>query len=388
MTRISYTVEKSCSKHKLLKPGTLPRGGHVSMTPRRIFALGSLILQDPSVNRRSVVQTQKLWRNLYGLYGVYLAFERSQIVASATGEHLTRISEIVGIACGLAALTREFVVPLNRVGRFLGRGGGRRLDFEFYVNGHRYFHEAKGTTYNGNTSTLKADIDDQADATAKLCAKAGHGPKLAGATGSIARIQHVSRKQFDSSVLIVDPPTTARGRASKRRELATLLRHYASILAVTHTRSQTDNPPDIVNWLEHVISELESNRRPPATSPARLLLKGRVTEKFRSEKFGGTYFDARSTPAAAAQFATFEEASAALRDPLSFYGVSNTVTEMIRSCSWEELLNYSHPKPTNTAKIVLESSGVLMMQARSTREFDGAAQSGFNAFKRAQRGPA
>jgi hypothetical protein len=330
MSDIPYIVDDSCAGHPLLRRGTIPRSGFLKMNPRKVFSLGSLVLQDASVNRRTLKETNRLWSNLHALYGVYLTFSRSQIVASAAGEQLTKVSEIVGIACGLAALESEFEVPRNRITRYLGGGVGRRMDFEFYVDGRRYFHETKGTTYAAKLNSLRHEIVRQAVDTAKTCSSRGNGPKLAGTTGSVTLIRQSSRQQFNTSVLLVDPPASPGHPASERLELAAVLRHYAGVLAVTHMRSATNDPPDGLDWISNIVSVLESGKSPPTAAPKRLLLRGRLTEKYKSEEFGGSYFDMRATEIAATHFSTFEDATAALSDPVSFVGVTKLVTDLIQ----------------------------------------------------------
>ena len=155
MSLIDYTVENSCITHPLITASSLPKAGKIRVTPRRLFVLGSLIMQDSSVGRDSLKETQQLWQNRHGDYIVYLTFPSKNILTKAFGERLTDLSEIVGIACGLAVLKSESQVNLNRLQRFEPKSKKRRADFQFYKDGFRYFHECKGITYKSELSRAR-----------------------------------------------------------------------------------------------------------------------------------------------------------------------------------------------------------------------------------------
>src|SRR5271167_388641 len=138
MTQISINVEASCSKHPKLKPGSaLPRNGQTRVSQQRLFTLGSLWLQDDAKDEfRTFAQTQILWNTLNLQYAAYLTFEPQQLTTDAAGEKLTKLSEVVGVGLGIAAMCAQFEVNLNRFRRFMTIGSStRRVDFEYYSGG-------------------------------------------------------------------------------------------------------------------------------------------------------------------------------------------------------------------------------------------------------------
>ena len=128
---------------------------------------------------------EELWASLFNIYCRYLEISNGQLAAIVAEEHLKDISEFIGIAYGILALTSEFSVELNRIQRFTPTGRKKRVDFEFVVGGSRYFHETKGTTYENRVSKLRQDILKQKSSTRDYCAKPGQTPATA-CTGSIA----------------------------------------------------------------------------------------------------------------------------------------------------------------------------------------------------------
>jgi hypothetical protein len=149
ISKISVRIEKSCGAHPLFSSGSpVPRTAELEVSPRRLFGFGSLALQDPDVEgRRTPAEAEHLWHSLNELYGVFLEFTDNNITANSGSDDLIKLSEYVGVGCGLAALCEQLDLNVNRISRFIVKGRQRRADFEFYSDGNRFFHETKGTTH-------------------------------------------------------------------------------------------------------------------------------------------------------------------------------------------------------------------------------------------------
>src|SRR5664279_2498100 len=127
-SKIPVRIEKSCKAHPLFSSGSsVPRTAELAVSPRRVFGFGSLALQDPDVEgRRTPAEAERLWRSLNELYGVFLEFTDSNITAnSSASEDLIKLSEYVGVGCGLAALCEQLDLNVNRISRFIVKGTQR-----------------------------------------------------------------------------------------------------------------------------------------------------------------------------------------------------------------------------------------------------------------------
>src|SRR3974390_1473649 len=135
MSQIPINVEASCGQHPLLKAGdAVPRIGQTRVSQQRLFSLGSLWLQDNKKTQfRTFKATQAAWGFLNMRYSAYLTFSPQQLTTDADTEMLTDLSEVVGVALGVAAIYAQFNVNLNRFRKFATPGTStRRLDFEYY----------------------------------------------------------------------------------------------------------------------------------------------------------------------------------------------------------------------------------------------------------------
>lgn len=345
MSRIQVLVEKSCKKHPCLNNGkTLPRQGFVALNGERLFALGTLALQDPDIGLHTLVQTRPRWEHLQGTYKGYLTFPAGQIETIAKDERLTKLSEIVGIGCGIAALNSQFSMNINRFERFTPVSKGRRVDFECRARGRRYFHETKGTTYWSRIDTLRKDILEQKDETKKFCKEKGKGPRVTACTGSIAVYRHAKRTTFDTTILLLDPPPgeDQGGRAVEESdELATVLRYYQNFYAVTHSSVANPGRSGLGEWLATVVRALINGESAPRSAPRGLVARAPLGQTGSGGvRYRGTWFDARITRPVVRQFTSFEEASRTIQDPVTFIGVSEVVTSLIQECRWEGLLDF------------------------------------------------
>jgi hypothetical protein len=125
-----------------------------------LFTLGSLYLQDiKKAKLSSYKETREHWSVLHAQYADYLTFEPTEITTDADSERLQRLSEVVGIALGMAAMVVEFNVNQNRFNKFMAPCSVKnRVDYEYYSGGQRYFHETKGTTSEQTASDMRGDI--------------------------------------------------------------------------------------------------------------------------------------------------------------------------------------------------------------------------------------
>lgn len=343
MTKLNVIVDASCASHPHIRSGMVPRQGLINVSPRRLFSLGSMIFQDAVVGRKTYKQTKLLWETLHGQYNVYLDFGSREIITGARSEFLTKLSEIVGIGCGLAALASEFDVNINRFSRFLPSTNTRRVDFEFLKKRRRFFHETKGTTYNENVNSLKSDIILQKNDTGTYCNGPGNGPAMTASTGSITVYQHQDRSGHSSCVYLVDPPVAVGGydQMQEPDELVRVLKYYYNYLKVTHFVPANRDLMGISKWLEILINMLERGKPLPKTPPKNMIARARVTELGSDGmSYGGSFIDARTSVASLRKFATFEEADANIVSPTSFVGVSQELVQLIIRCDWDGVLGF------------------------------------------------
>lgn len=362
MSMISYTVERSCASHPLLNSRSVPRTGRVRLDHTRLFALGTLILQNSS--ERSLLsfeQTKRKWTCLSGRYRVYLRFPKDNIVATASGEDLVKLSEIVGVACGLAVLKRESRANINRFRRFRPNSPGKRTDFEFYYGGNRFFHESKGTTYPKDFQKFRKTILAQKRATKSLCRQSGRGPRPLAITGSISIYSHKDRSGTMSHIFLVDPPARGPNRHPPQyAELMSVLQYYLNFYSLTHVRPRNKELMGMAAWLKSVIRSLQAGKAPPKQAPSnpRLIARARGRISMCSKSvYEGTVFDDRLSLASMHRFSSFEEATRAISPPATFIGISKNVTDLIVKCQWDRLLKYKdkNASKVSAAQVILES---------------------------------
>jgi len=350
MSQIPINVEASCAAHPLLKAGSaLPRIGQVRVSQQRLFSLGSLWLQD---NKKAQFRTWKQTRDAWGFlnmrYAAYLTFSAQQIITDAETELLTDLSEVVGVALGVAAMNAQFNVNLNRFRKFATPGAStKRLDFEYYSGNQRFFHETKGTTYDTRVQGLCDAIDAQKSQTQTYVSNQSGQVAISGCTGSIAQYRHVDRTHFISQITLIDPPPPDQEgarRPSESDELACVLRYYQNFYAATHSLPREGRLIGLADWLAQVASGLEGGGTAPTSAPPNLRVTARVGEPdVPYSLYRGTFFDARLTRRSLLTFRTFAEASRRMESPVNFVGVSDDVTSLIRECRWTDLLAYSNP---------------------------------------------
>ena len=361
ITTISVTVEGSCANHPLLAAGaTLPKKNNLTITPEILFGVGSLRCQSADLELYSYVDTVQLWQSLHQIYGRYLSLLDVKFVALATGEQLRDISEFVGVSYGLLAVNNELSVPLNRIRRFTPSGKGKRVDFEFYINNVRYFHETKGTTIPGSVNGMRKNILNQKSSTKAYCNQKGQAP-ASWITGSIAVYPHRKRPKIAPEVFLVDPPVDNHLAVQNIRateNLITVLRYYQTFYAVTHLAPTGRKRISLARWIAGIIQSLIREETAPTEAPSNLESRPRLAEPgAESSIFKGTVFDARITRQNAAHFKTFEEATENIIAPRTFVGVSQDVTDLITRCRWDELLAYRFD--SNLGSAIKGNPGIL-----------------------------
>ncbi len=372
--QIPINVEASCGQHPRLKAGdALPRNGQAVVSQERLFALGTLTLQNRDKAGLATFElAQQRWTALQSLYADYLTFEPQQLITDADPETLTRLSEVVGVALGIAALDAELDIEINRFQRFRATGRTRRVDFEYYADGQRFFHETKGTTYETSVQGMCNDIGKQKDQTldylakAPVCSANSLPVAIAGCTGSVALYRHVNRSGISSLITLIDPPPErdqgARA-ASESDELACVLRSYQNFYRATHPTFQNARSLVMAQWLGRVIESLNNGQPAPTEAPADLIVRARSTEPQVSDSlYRGSWFDARLARRSVLKYETFEEATRTITAPVTFVGISREVTELLRRCMWDDLLSYRDRHAATSAEhdgVEILSSGVL-----------------------------
>lgn len=389
MSNISITVEQSCSAHPRLRPGaTPPRSATIRVSQQRLFELGSLWLQDNDISKfKTLEQTRHGWEKLHWQYTDYLDFSSNQIQTRANGEKLKGLSEIVGVGLGVAAVYGQFRVNLNRFRRFMAPASTKRVDFEFYSSSARFFHETKGTTYSSSVPQMRAQISQQKSQTATYVGGLPNPIAIAGSTGSIALYQHEDRASFDTTVILIDPPADGppdARPASEADELACVLRYYQNFYSVTHINNQNPDSLILASWLRKIASQLEIGGAVPSVVPKRLYTRGRTREpEAQHSVYWGTIFDARIAHASVMANASFDEATEKIKTPVTFVGVSQDVTDLIRRAQWDDLLSYVDANATleHREGIEIADSGILTKYLEPG-EYDQASRAEFNRLKR------
>lgn len=358
------------------------------VSQRRLFSLGSLSLQDNDVAKfKTLEQTQLGWAHLHWQYADYLTFSNDQIQTSANGEKLSKLSEIIGVGLGVGAVYAQFQVNLNRFRRFMAPGSTKRVDFEFYSSSARFFHETKGTTYESTVPRMRDEIMQQKQETAAYIGTLPAPIAIAGSTGSIALYRHRDRKSFDTSITLIDPPADDAPNsrpATEADELACVLRYYQNFYSITHINSQNPTSLMLTDWLRQVADQLEVGRTAPSIAPKRLYTRGRTREpETRHSVYWGTIFDARIARASVTTYASFDDATEKIKDPVTFLGVSQEVTDIIRRAQWERLLIYADNNAALEHRdgVEITDSGILTKRL-DPGEYNQASRSEFNRLRR------
>ena len=397
MSNIPTNVELSCAQHPRLKPGAaLPRNGVTDISQQRLFLLGTLTLQSatkPALANYDLVTSR--WESLHGVYADWLEFETDQITTDAKSETLTRLSEIVGVALGVAALDAEFDIRINRFQRFQPGGAARRVDFEYYADGERFFHETKGTTYEASVQSMCDSIAGQKDSTLEtlqaIGTPVGTMPvNVSGLTGSVALYRHITRPGVSCLITLIDPPLEPQIGARPPREadeLACVLRYYQNFYRVTLPPLTNVGSLRLDLWLDDVIAGLQSGGPAPSQSPANLRTNARAFEPgITDSPYRGSFFDARFTKRSLLWYSSLAEATESITSPVSFLGVSNEVTETIQRCRWDDLLSYRDARAGSKQDIendreILES-GVLCKRVDPNEVTNAASSANFDLLRR------
>jgi hypothetical protein len=262
------------------------------------------------------------------------------------------------------------------------------MDFEFIASGRRYFHESKGTTskYTGNKD--RKEISEQKKSTRKYCAK--NGASLAGSTGSIVVYRKAKATNGSTTIMLVDPPVDGDGAASKIDELISVLNYYQNIYAVTHTdftESRANRPRrlSIATWLARVALDLNNGGTPPDTSPGNLEVRPRAFEfGLGGSRYGGTIFDQRLTNESVRKYRDFDAATSAIRSPVRFIGLSVELTNLITSCQWDQLLEYSDSVTSaqRLERTAILTSGLMVRDLPRTQKIEDHSRSEFELLRK------
>jgi len=300
-----------------------------------------------------------------------------------------KLSEVVGIALGVAAMCAQFDININRFRRYQVVGTRtRHVDFEYYSGNQRFFHEAKGTTYVQRVARLRSDILDQKTQTRSHIAAQANAIAITACTGSIAQYRHTSRLNFPSQIILVDPPPSDQVEAraaAEADELACVVRYYQNLYSITHRRPQGRKQVGLDEWLMTVARGLESGEAAPRSAPENLISRGRLIEPGSSDSlYRGTLFDARIARRSVKTYDSFESATESIPNPVTFLGVSEEITELIRNCRWTDLLGYKNRVLDAVGEsdgIDISESGVLTKRL-DTAEFNDSSKREFLLLKK------
>lgn len=388
VTTILVTIESSCANHPLVGAGAkLPSQNSLTITPEVLFGVGSLRCQSADLELYSYDDTVQLWQSLHQIYGRYLTLLGVNVAAVATGEHLKDISEFIGVSYGLLVLNRELSVPLNQIRRFTPVGKGKRVDFEFFINNARFFHETKGTTISGSISTFRNKILKQKSSTRAYCNRKGQ-TQASGITGSIALYPHRNRPEIVPEVFLIDPPVDNRSTEQNIRTtepLITALRYYQTFYAVTHLAPTDRNTISLARWIASIIRKLNRGGSAPTEAPSNLESRPRLAEPgAENSVFKGTIFDARIARRNVDHFRDFEEATRRVVAPQTFVGVSQDVTLLITQCRWNELLAYRLDSDLGSSKRSPGTlpTGILVKNLAPDPEWEALAKNEFIQMKK------
>jgi hypothetical protein len=304
----------------------------------------------PTLARYELVEER--WTSLQGIYADWLQFEADQIVTDATGETLTKLSEIVGVALGIAALDAEFQIQINRFERFNPGGSSRRVDFGYFADGKRFFHETKGTTYDQKVQEMCDSIASQKESTLETLGSMVPAPgalpvAVSGLTGSVSLYRHNTRPTTSCLITLIDPPVSPQAgtrRATEADELACVLRYYRNFYRVTLPMLRNIRLFRLDQWLDQVIDDLDVGLPAPRLAPNNLRTNARVRDPLNPDSpYAGAFFDARFARRSLLRYDNLRQATARIQSPIAFLGVSDLITEMIRQCRWNDLLSYRDP---------------------------------------------
>jgi hypothetical protein len=147
---------------------------------------------------------------------------------------------------------------------------------------------------------------------------------------------------------------------------------------VTHTdftESRSNGPRrlSIATWLARVALDLNNGGAPPDTSPDRLEIKPRASELGNGDsRYSGTIFDERLRNESVLRYPSFDAATAAIRSPVRFIGLSEEVTSLITSCRWDRLLEYSDSAVSAQSIVgtAILTSGLMVRDLPRTEEIE------------------
>lgn len=204
---------------------------------------------------------------------------------------------------------------------------------------------------------------------------------VSGLTGSVALYRHVDRPTTNCLVTLIDPPVgdqEGTRRATEADELACVLRYYRNFYRVTLPIISNIRSLRLDVWLDQVIGLLERGATAPEVAPSNLHTNAKVRlPQTPDSTYGGALFDARYAGRSLLRYASLQEASANIASPISFVGVSDEVTEMIRTCRWDDLLSYrdtlARGWTDGRAGREVLSSGVLCERVEPGLVDDGAS---------------
>jgi hypothetical protein len=330
----------------------------VHLTPDKLFSYATLKLQNPKkAARATFIDTMPLFQSLKSIHGVYLQFHDTGLSTDATNEDLRDLSELIGIACGVASAVDALGVNPNRFARL--HVTGKRLDFEFQCKTRKCYLEVKGTTNKYKKNGIGKDIKFKKSKQAGLYDEAFGAVTIYG-------------NPTQTGVMIVDPPASSTGTGIPfEASVALILRHYQPYMSACLIITSFHE------WLAATLNTIDSTgvlpQRSPPSRPQR-----RVTERIPGAgEFGGTLFDQRIGRAAVRRYRSFEEATEKLGNKSTFMGIHVDVLETIADRNWEALTQLNW-KEIDRDGVTMLPSGVVTMDVDLGSENESALKRMFD----------
>jgi hypothetical protein len=367
---MAITIDASCSHHPLLPVSVrsnLPKYDYIKISPLKLYGYASMHVQDPSragVSNYAEVRTKA--NSILDLYGHGLSFGNNSISVTCDPEIKTKLSEMVGVGAGLAASCKIFGINPNRISRFIQSGKGKRMDFIATKSGASFLIETRGTTSSKKHSSMIKEVGPKKTS-----------PLSSGYTAYSGAITlfGISNSTTIDRITVVDPIGDGAPK-SELDEISSMVKHYASILKLTHFRSQFIS--ELETWYNNY-NLGDITLHPPAIQRG-VTLRARYTDDIDGiGKVCGTIFDHRTLKSTVNAVDSFRMATELYKKPTILMGLHREVVDLIKRGAWKDLLSYEL-KSHNQDVECLES-GLILSTFQLSSEEEREVESDFNRQK-------
>ena len=273
---------------------------------------------------------QSEFPNFEAQYNKYVQIDGTRILNRAPGETTKKISEIIGVGCGLIYATKLLQADIRSVTKIPPpEKKVKYMDFEIPCDRGTAYFEAKGTINDTSVSRMIGDIDEK--------------KKLSVAPVKFGTVT-VARKAADpnASVLYVedDPPEVGHqrhGRGSQHQRLRQIISHYISYLSLILDSSAYNRFIRQFRRIESVAPPVSVRRIPQRLHR-------------RDVEYVGEFFDHRLISERIRELHRPEMSLDRLFKQLTsnfgrrklFLGIDSRVIDMYNGRKLDELLAYTH----------------------------------------------